>query len=139
MKKTIFLSLLFFSLGFLTHALFFPDILANGITDVKNAVLPNPPSQNQGQANQENVFMTKIDFDGERFSRNNITVQSASYLIITNTSKDKLMWLDSNNPLLATKRGYGESEAIRQRMDKQGQFVVIDKNNPDEKLVITVK
>ena len=49
------------------------------------------------------------------------------------------MWLNSNDPLLTTPRGYGESEQVRERMDTLGQFVVADKNNPSERLIITVK
>lgn len=127
-----------FALGFITHALYFPDILANGIIDVQKVVLPNTvPTQSPGTNSSE--FETKITYDGERFSRHNITIGVGNYLIIMNTSPDKLMWLISNDPALATVRGYGETEIVRKRMDTLGQFVVADKNNPNERLVITVK
>jgi hypothetical protein len=135
-KKNIFLSLLFFIFGFLTHAFFFPEILSNGFVDIKSLIVPDSQTQ---VTDQNTGFKTEITFDGERFSRNNITLQTASYLTIINKSKDKQMWLNSNNPLLATKRGYGESEAIQLRLDQKGQFVVSDKNNPNEKLIIVVK
>ena len=142
MKKSIFLSILFFALGFLTHAFFFPDVLVNGL----NALLPQDtasPQVNttvQNQNNNNSAFMTEITYDGERFSRHNVTIEVGNYLTITNTSKEnKLMWLYSNNKQLTTKRGYGESEQLKVRMDERGAFAVIDKNNPQEKLIITVK
>jgi hypothetical protein len=137
MKKNIILSVLFFGIGFLTHAFFFPDMLSNGIADVSNIVIPNtsPTPQDQGS----HSFMTEIDYNEGHFSRHNITVDIGSYVLITNQSKNHLMWLISNNPLLATVRGYGESEKVRVRLDTKGQYVVGDKNAPQERLVITVK
>lgn len=127
-----------FGIGFLTHALYFPDIFANGIVDVQRIALPNTvPTQGPGANSSE--FETKITYDGKHFSRNNITIGVGNYLMIINNSADKLMWLQSNEPSLATMRGYGELEAIRQRMDASGQYIVVDKNNPREKLIITVK
>lgn len=128
---------LIFIAGFLTHALFFSDILTNGITDIKRIVQPHPISTQA--TNNENSLTTTISFDGEKFSRNNITISFSRYLHITNTSSEKLMWITSDNPQLATNRGYGNSETVKARMDKKGQFVVIDKNNPQEKIIITVK
>lgn len=137
MKKNLFLSFLFFVLGFFAHAIFFPEVLSNGLADVPEIPIVNvKPTQT---ADQNAGFMTRIEYDGEQFSRHNITIEVGSYFILTNISKDKLMWLNSNNPLLATVRGYGESETIRVRMDERGKFVIVDKNNPQEKLVITVK
>jgi hypothetical protein len=141
MKKNIFLSILFFAFGFFTHAFFFSEVLSNGIADIipnnlSTESLIGAPTPAQKESN---AFLTNITFDGDRFSRHNITIEVGSYLVITNTSKEKLMWLLSNTPLLSTPRGYGESEQIRVRMDTRGQFVVADKNNPQEKLIITVK
>lgn len=138
MVKLFIVLLLGFGLGFITHALYFPDILANGIVDVQKVVLPNTvPTLAPGT--NESDFETKITYDGENFSRNNIKIGVGNYLTITNTSPNKPMWLQSNEPALATVRGYGETEAVRHRMDTGGEFVVVDKNNPKEKIVITVK
>ena len=136
MKKNIFLSLLFFVLGFLVHSFFFPDFLANGISDVEKIALPDA---NTTQNGNQQAFETKISFDGDRFSRHNIAIEVGSYLIITNTSPTKGMWLIATTQLLSTKRSYAESEAVRVRLDDRAQYVVADKNNPQEKLVITVK
>jgi hypothetical protein len=137
MIKNIILFLIIFALGFLTHALFFPDVLSNGITDVSNLVIPNPTSADP--AKQTDEAFTKVTYDGTHFSRHNVTISFTRYIQITNVSADKLMWLNSSTPELATTRGYGESETVQMQGNKKGQFVVIDKNNPQEKLVITVK
>ena len=128
---------LFFGLGFLTHALFFPDVLANGFTDFSSIVIPNTsPTQTAGP--QYN-FETTITYDGDHFSRHNIIIGVGNYLIIQNVAKQHPMWLLSNDPQLTTVRGYGDSEKVEQRMDTAGKFVVEDKNNPQEKILITVK
>lgn len=136
MKKKLLSFILFFFLGFLTHAFVFPDFLANGFTDVSKIVIPEPSNAPAQAADQQ---LTIIEFDGKKFSRNNIRVGFTRYLQIVNTSPDKLMWLNSNVPELATVRGYGEAEAVKTQFNEKGTFVVQDKNNPSEKLVITVK
>jgi hypothetical protein len=135
MKKNLLLSLLFFSLGFLTHALFFPDVLSNGMTDVNTLVIPkaNPKTESI------DPLITKITFDGKSFSRHNITLRKTNYLHIVNTSESKLMELIGTTKALTTPRGYGQSETIQVQFNEKGQFAVADKNNPQEKLVITVK
>ena len=138
MVKLFIVLLLGFGLGFITHALYFPDILANGIVDVQKVVLPNSvPTKALGTNTSD--FETEITYDAKQFSRNNISIGVGNYLMITNTTDTELMWLNSNDPALSTSRGYGKSEAVKNRMDSGGQFVVVDKNTPNEKLVITVK
>lgn len=138
MKKNIILSIVFFALGFVTHALFFPEILANGITDIRNVAVPNV-SPTSALGSQEGPLITKVEFDGKRFSKHNITVEYTRYLHIINTSKTEQMELIGTTKELTTPRPYGESEAIQTQFNQKGQFVVADKNNPNEKLVITVK
>jgi hypothetical protein len=142
MKRSIFLSIIVFFLGFLTHALFFPDMLANGLDSFLPKDTAIDPQVNTAVQNNNDhgAFLTQIEYVDGQFSRHNITIEVGSYLTITNTNKDnQLMWLYSNNKLLSTNRGYGESEQIRVRMDEKGQYAVIDKNNPKEKLIVTVK
>lgn len=136
MKKKVLLTLFVFFLGFFTHALVFPDFLANGFTDVSKIVIPEPSKPPTQTTDQQ---LTIIEYDGKKFSRNNIRVGFTRYLQIVNTSPDKLMWLTSNHPDLGTVRGYAESEAVKTQMNEKGTFIVQDTNNPSEKLVITVK
>ena len=126
------------TLGFFIHALFFPDVFSNGI--FVTPALPTP-DQGQTQAPSTNKVqnITTITFDGQNFSRHNVAIEQSRYIVIVNTSKDTLMWLSSNNKDLATPRGYGEGEQVKTRLDDKGQFIVADKNNPSEKLIITVK
>jgi len=142
MKLRIFRNLLLlaliFCLGFLTHALFFPDVLANGFTDVASIVIPIP-TPTQGPNGSQYDFQTTITYKEGHFSRHNIVIRAGNYLSIKNIAQQHPMWLISNDPQLTTVRGYGDSEQVRERMDTKGQFVVEDKNNPQEKLVITVK
>ena len=137
MKKNIILSILFFALGFLTHALLFPDVLSNGITDVKNIVIPNLTPTTSAQGNDP--LITEITFDGQKFSRHNVTVGFTRYIKITNTSETKQMELIANTKELTTPRPYAQSEAIQMQFNKKGVYAVADKNNPEEKLIITVK
>ncbi|HSA84010.1 MAG TPA: hypothetical protein VLF20_03925 [Patescibacteria group bacterium] len=135
MKKKLLLFAFAFASGFLTHALVFPDFLANGFTDVSKIVIPQPSPEQK----QTDPLITQITFDGKKFSRHTIRVSFSRYLEIINTNPKQQMWLISNLPELTTERGYGESEAIKAQFNEKGTFVVQDKNNPSERLVITVK
>ena len=137
MKRTIFLYIFFFAAGFFVHALFFPDTFSNGLTDVQNLIVPNPST---APAQSSNPLTTVVNYDGSHFSRHNITVQVTRYVSINNQDKtNKPMWLIANIPELTTTRGYGYTESVTMQCNKKGQFVVAEKDNPQEKLVITVK
>lgn len=138
MKKNIILSILFFAAGFLTHAFAFPDFLANGITDIQQIAVPNT-APTGGTANENDPLFTKVTFDGETFSRHNVTIGFTRYIQIINENEKELMWLSSNTSDLATTRGYAYKEAVTKQFNQKGQFVVVNKNNPNEKLIITVK
>lgn len=137
MKRTLSLLLIGFFLGFLAHAVFLPDVLSNGII-----FLPEAPQESTTQTNLPQPTIepstVEVTYSGT-FDRHNITVPFSRYLVIRNDSPDTQMWLSSDLPSLTTVRGYGESEQVRSRMDKKGQFVVWDTKNPKERLVITVK
>lgn len=131
------LFLITFFLGFIIHALYFPDVLSNGIVSIPTNPFADEPdaSPTPYDATKLNV---KISFNGERFDRTNVTIQQSRYLQIVNESKDQLMLLSSSNSVFATPRGYGYSEKILVRMDDKGQFTVLEKNS-GAKTVITVK
>src|SRR5579872_5077194 len=135
--KKILLFSAFFILGFLTHAFFFPDFLINGFSDISNIAIPDI-SPTPGQ-DVNSTFFTKITYNDSHFSRHSLVIPISSYVMIENMSTTSRMWLLSNNPLLATQRGYSYTEAIRVRLDNRGSFVVEDKSNPQEKILITVK
>jgi len=135
--KKLLLFGVFFVLGFLTHAFFFPDVLINGFSDISNIAIPNT-SPTPGQ-DVNSTFFTKITYNGSHFSRHSLVIPISSYVMIENMSTTSRMWLVSNNPQLGTPRGYSYTEAIRVRLDNRGSFVVEDKLNPQEKILITVK
>ncbi len=136
-KKKLLLFITIFIVGFLTHALLFPNFLRYTITDVSQKILPD---NNQAESdNPLDPLITRIYFDGKSFSRKNVNIGFTRYIQIINKSKDSLMSLESNNPDLRTPRGYGLGEALQAQFNKKGEFIVADKNNPQEKLIITVK
>lgn len=139
MRKRIFLPLFIgFFAGFLVHALFFPDLLANGIVFLPNldeAKKQQPPPS----ALELTPLTTIITFDGQTFNRHNVRVGKTRYIAIQNTSDEQLMWLVSSEKLLTTPRGYATGEALRVQLNQAGQFIVSEKNTPSEKLVITVQ
>ena len=58
-------------------------------------------------------------------------------LTITNNSQS-LMWLESDNPLLRTPRGYGESEQLRIKAGTPGTYTVQNKLNLNAKATVTI-
>lgn len=136
MKKAFLALIVGFTSGFLVHAYFFPDVLSNGIIFTPENLLSNEVSPTP---NDQRQLFTNITYNGEKFSRSNVTIGTGDYITVTNDSPDKPMWLMSNVPALSTPRGYGESEQVKSRMDTKGQFIIKDKNNPSEQVIITVK
>jgi hypothetical protein len=139
--RKILLYLVLFFAGFLTHALIFPDFLANGILFQPDTIFSNLGTQdkvsNQStpQATHENI----ITFDGSRFSRSNITIPFTDYISIRNDSNEVQMWLSSDVSELTTTRGFAYKEQVRTRLDKEGQYHVMEKNGSNARLTITVK
>lgn len=129
--KGLLLILISFTGGFLVHALFFPDLLANGIV-----FIPDQTTQTQ-QGSARSIF-TDIVFDGKRFDRTNVTLRVSDYLSITNESTDASMTLVSNEEGLSTKRGYMYKEQVRMRIDKPGTYYV-EETTTGSKLAVTVK
>lgn len=123
--------------GFLLHAFFFPDVLSNGIIFTPDTILSNEVTGTQ--SDKTNERFTDITYDGKKFSRTNISIGIADYVTITNESKEVLMSLSSDEPLLATPRGYAYKEQVRARLDTKKRVTVHDTNNPSVRLTITVK
>ncbi|CAN5146875.1 hypothetical protein BH09PAT1_BH09PAT1_8770 [soil metagenome] len=138
MKKAVVFLILGFTLGFFAHALFTPDLFANGIFIIPQAPQITPGALQQA-VDSTAPIETKITFDGSNFSRTNINVERSRYISITNESEDTKMDLSSNESDLVTPRPYAYKEQIRTRIDKPGQYVVADRNNPSVRMVITVK
>jgi len=118
-----------FSLGFALHWL----ITSTQVQSV------NVLGQNVlGQASQDQ-FVTHIDYDGKKFKPSSVNIKKGNYIAITNTSRDQLMWLISENQDLNTLRGYGEGEKLQLTLLKEGKFKVIDKLNPNVSLAVQVE
>jgi len=138
MKRTLIFCILFFCAGFLTHAIFFPDILANGFADTSKIILPNNNELTGGTSTNNDPLVTKVTFDGQHFNKHSVTIGFTRYIQIVNISQ-ATMSLVSNVKELTTLRPYAASEAVQTQCNTKGLFVVADRNNPAEKLVITVK
>lgn len=139
MKKIKVLLFIFmaFVIGFFTHAFFFPDFLPNGLQDIaaSNFLLP---AQNKSNI-QTDSFITYVNYDGNQFIPQHVTILKGNYLAITNTSKDKLMWLSSDNDLLNMERGYAQSERLQVLLPKVGEYTVVNKLNTQAQLSVKVK
>ncbi len=125
-----------FSVGFVVHAFFFPDVLYNGLAmfTKKNfgepAVAPTTEPDNQ--------FFTYVNYRDGKFRPGKVTIKRSNYLAITNLNPDEFMWLVSDNKLLNTGRGYAESERLTTILNELGSFTVTEKNRPEAILSVTV-
>lgn len=137
MKKGLLLLILGVTVGFFLHALVFPDVFSNGIFILPEAAVVTPGAARP--APQATNMETIITYDGEHFSRINVTMESSRYIIIRNESKTAMMTLSSTVPELNTPRPFSYKEQVRTRLDKPGQYIIADSANPQERLVITVK
>ncbi len=128
--KTLLYILVAFSFGFLLRDATGPVKLPFRLTDIKQTVTGDTPA-NFVPGNVE------IEYKNGRFSPAEAVVPRGRYLTIVNKS-DSLMWLDSDNPLLTTPRGYGLSEAIKVRMDDEGTYHISNKLNVNAKVEVKV-
>lgn len=135
-KKSIILFFIAFFFGFFVHLILFPNFFcANNFFTVKKLV---PPVQKTNSV-QKDDFITYVNYDGNNFIPNQVTIKRGNYLAITNQSKDTLMWLFSDNSILNTERGYALSERLQVLLPKDGVFQVINKLIPDAQLIVQVK
>jgi len=137
--RIVFIMVLFFTLGFLVHAFFFPFVLTNNLSLLL-----------QGKAQEENTLknvipvgqskaVTNVLYINGEFTPRVVQVKNSYYLSIINDSENQLMFLASDNPLLRTPRGYGKSEELRVQLYDIGTYEVYDKNNPSSRLSVIVK
>lgn len=137
MSKALALLIIGFTTGFLVHAIFTPDLFTNGIFLLPQAA--QEAQKNTTDITDRVAQETVITYDGAKFSRTNVRMQSSRYISILNESPDTTMDLYSSEPDLTTPRPYAFKESPRTRIDKPGQYVVADRNNPAIRMVITVK
>jgi len=132
----LFLCILFFSVGFIVHALFFPTVLTN------NFLLYTKYSSEKRQISavkDVNKSLTLVSFDEGEFDPQVAVVGKSYYLGITNMSGKELMTLTSENPLLRTPRGYAESERLVVQLYQAGEYTVSSALHPDRTLKVIVK
>ncbi len=137
-KSTLFLIFFFFIAGFMTHAIFFPAVLTNNLMlytkkSLENVKTPTPGVENTNKA------LTLVSFEEGEFDPQVAVVGKSYYLGITNKSSKELMTLTSDNPLLRTPRGYGESEQLLIQLYDIGEYTVSSTLHPDRFLKVIVK
>lgn len=136
MKRILLISVLFFGFGFIVHALFFPDLLSNGILFKPEVLISNDPIKTL-ETIEKNEYI--VEYKDGKFSRSNITVPVTRYFILINKSENSLMDVLSTVKGLTTPRPYGFGEQLRQRLDTKGQYYVQEKGDSTNQVVITVK
>ena len=136
MKRTVLLFIFAFGIGFITHALFFPEVLSNGILFKPEVLISNDPLKTF-ETPEENEYI--VEYRNGKFSRTNITVPVGRYFVLINKSPDTLMDVVSTLKPLSTPRPYGLEEQVRLRLDSKGQYYIQEKENKNNQLVITVK
>lgn len=124
-KKSIFI-ILAFILGFLLREVLY-----------RKQIQPLQ-FNNMAEVGRADKFITYITYDGKGFSSSSVEMKKGNYLAITNMSKDKAMWLLSDNPDLATRRDYGEGERLQLMMGETGKYAVGVQDNAKASLVISV-
>lgn len=132
----VFLLLLFFSLGFIVHALFFPTVLTKNITVFTKRVIDQKPAPTLDTSNKA---LTHVLFDEGEFDPQVVVIRKSYYLGIMNISEKELMTLTSDNPLLITPRGYGLSEEHIVQLYEPGDYTVSSLLHPDRELKVIVK
>lgn len=127
---------LFFGMGFIVHAVFFPSLLSgNYFLQVKRTVENKkaPVVENQNKA------LTIVMFEEGEFDPKVVVIGKSYYLGITNNSDKELMTLTSKTPLLRTPRGYGKSEQLLVQLYDVGEYEVSSALHPDSVLKVIVK
>ncbi len=139
MKKNILFFVLIFLAGFFIHAYFFPDLLPTQINLLGRKAV-GLPQQEKALPTPEFSFSTAyVDYQDGKFKPNNIVSKTGNHVAITNRDKNELMWLDSDNTLLKTTRGFGFSERLDVVLPKAGTFKIVNKLNSEATLMVTVK
>lgn len=131
LKRILFLTIVFFA-GFFVHAWYFPSaFLQNNPATLLKIEKDSAPEPQTAAVKS----LTKIDFTNE-FNPPVVHIVKGYYIAITNKNQKKLMWLKSDNPNLATVRGYGYTEQVYTRLDERGSYTVIDKDGATLKVIV---
>lgn len=137
-KKTL-LYLFIFVVGFLSHAIFFPDFFLStnqADTRVRKELGLQPKIKTVKEPNPLYVY---VSFKNGKFSTKTVTMHRSMYLSVINEDDSELMWLVSAVKAFNTARGFGKSEQLVARLDEPTNFTVAEKNNPTAVLHVTVR
>lgn len=131
MKKRLVLLILAFTGGYLIrHYTVPPSFLTSNrivesVTGIKETADISP-------------LLSKIEYKNGTFVPDALSIHKGNYLQIVNASENDLMWLESTEPKLRTRRGYRYLEQLKTRLDTPGDITVTNKLNLRAKLTIVV-
>lgn len=131
-SRLLFIVIIAFSLGFALHFL-----ITNLQTKPEVSLLLQ--QRVAGEQTTADNFITYVDYDGWEFKPRTVTIKKGNYIAITNKSKDKLMWLVSDNADLNTKRGYGEGERLQLTLLKEGTYKITNRLDTKNFLEVMVE
>ncbi len=137
-KKIFFLFFLFFLLGFIVHAVFFPDLLLNRFISFDTELI-GPQNKTVTPTPLFGSSTSVVLYENGRFHPSSAVLKKSNRLIIKNNSKDEPMWLESEAEFLQTSRPYGYSEALNIILPQAGTFSVKNKLDPENSLILTIK
>lgn len=86
-----------------------------------------PTSETVLGQSSDGSFITMVTYDGHKFTPKTLHIRSGNYIVVKNTSKKELMWLQSDIPGVATTRGYAEGEQIQFTSSSVGTYTISNK------------
>lgn len=140
--RVLLLCVLFFTIGFFVHAQFFSSLLPEQLfaTIQKTAGMKTVSDTKQPAVNNQfNQSTTYVIYENGSFKPPKVITKKGNRLIIQNSDKEELMWLDSESTDFTTQRGFAYSEQFNIILPKQGNFSTINKLNPQTQLTIEVR
>lgn len=133
----LFFFILFFCLGFLAHALIFPNTLVSTTVNFEE-LLTKQNLTNTKKVSDTFLLENKVFYTGDTFQPSRVIMHTGDYIEIINQNKTKYMELLSDNPTLNTPRPYGYTEQIRTVLTSPGSYTIFDKLNKSVSVVIIV-
>lgn len=129
--RGLFLVLTAFSLGFMAHALLFPDLFSQ--TFNLNRAADKVLGETQKEAAKS---LTISYFKNGRFHPGKIWIKKGYYVGLENSDEDSLMWLESETESLSTVRGYGFGEQLKALLPEEKTHLVKEKNTGASLIIV---
>lgn len=86
----------------------------------------------------DDQFITSVVYTGGRFEPRTARVRKGNYVVVANTSKTSLLWLQSDMPGVMTTRGYAEGEQFQFTAPDPGVYTITNKLDSRASFRLTV-